>query len=79
MEKKQKFLIDLKEGQRATIISISGGRGAAQRLADLGLTPETKIKVISAAPFAGPVEIEVRGSKLALGQGIASKIIVEPI
>lgn len=74
-----KTLIDLKQGQEATIVSISGGKRATQRLADLGLTPETKIKVITAAPFAGPIEIEVRGSKLALGQGIASKIIIKPI
>ena len=74
-----KTLIDLKQGQGATIVSIFGGRRAALRLADLGLTPETKIKVITAAPFAGPIEIEFRGSKLALGRGIASKILVKPI
>jgi len=70
-------IINLKPGQEAKIILIAGGRRAIQRLADLGLTPKTKIKLLQKAPIFGTVEIEVRGSKLALGRGIASKVIVE--
>jgi ferrous iron transport protein A len=70
------FLIDLKEGEKAIIISIRGGIGVAQRLTDMGLTPGTEITVIKSA-FFGPIEISVRGSTLAIGRGIASKILVE--
>jgi len=77
--KKEKglLLVNLKEGEGAEIISVLGGQMANKRLADLGLTPGTKIKVLRKAPFFGPIEIEVRGSKLALGRGIASKILVK--
>lgn len=71
------FLIKLQRGVEAKVISISGGRFASKRLADLGLTPGTKIKVLRKAPFFGPVEIEVRGSKLVLGRGLATKILVK--
>ena len=43
----------------------------------MGLTPGTRIKVIKVAPMDGPVEVSVRGSKLALGQDIACNVFVE--
>jgi ferrous iron transport protein A len=70
-------LIKLKEGEEAVIVSILGGRMATKRLADLGLSPGIKIKVLRKAPFFGPVEIEIRGSTLVLGQGLAAKVLVE--
>jgi Fe2+ transport system protein FeoA len=76
---KEIYLINLKEGEKAIIISIAGGWQATKRLADLGLTPNTQIKISKKAPFWGPVEIEARGSRIVLGRGIASKILVNKI
>lgn len=75
--KKELFLADLKPDQEGEIISIIGGLMAIKRLADLGLISGTSIKVIKKAPFSGPVKIEVRGSRLVLGMGLASKILVK--
>ena len=47
-----------------------------KRLEDMGLTPGTNIKVTKSAPFNGPLELEVRGSRLALGRGMAKRILV---
>lgn len=69
---------DLKQGQSGKVSFIRGGHNILQRLLDLGLTPGTKICVVQTAPFEGPVEVSVRGSKLAIGKGIASKVFVEP-
>ena len=44
---------------------------------DLGLTPGAKVALIKLAPFNGPVEILVRGSRIALGRCVASRIKVE--
>lgn len=52
-------------------------KGAAKRLADLGILPGTRLKVVRRAPFGGPVEVEVGGSRFMIGRGLASKIIVE--
>jgi DtxR family Mn-dependent transcriptional regulator len=70
-------LSELKEGQCGRVFFIRGGHNVLQRLLDMGLTPSTSISVIKAAPFEGPVEILVRGSRLALGRGIASKVFVD--
>jgi len=71
-------LTELKDGQSGKISFIRGGHTVLQRLLDMGLTPDTKITVIKAAPFEGPLEVKVRGSKLAIGRGIASKVFVDP-
>lgn len=73
------------DGQSGTVASIGreegpgGGRcrGFEKRLMDLGLTSGTKVTVVKSAPFHGPVEILVRGSRLALGRGIAERVFVE--
>ena len=48
-----------------------------KRLTDLGLTPGTEVTVVKSAPFRGPLEICVRGSRLAIGRGISSRILME--
>jgi Fe2+ transport system protein FeoA len=70
-------LIELKDGQTAIIISVLGGRMLTKRLADLGLTTGTEIMVLGRTLFSGPVQIEVCGSRLVIGRGLASKITVE--
>jgi len=72
-------LIDVKRNHRVRIMKVSGGDHCCKRLCDLGLTTGTIVKVINSAPFHGPLEVEVRGTKLILGRGIASKIIVETL
>jgi len=73
------------DGQSGIVASIGQGegrgggrcRGFEKRLMDMGLTSGTKVTVVKSAPFHGPVEIIVRGSRLALGRGIAERIFVE--
>jgi len=72
-------LSELKSGQSGKIQFIRGGHTVLQRLLDMGLTPNTKVTLLKAAPFDGPIEVSVRGSKLAIGRGIASKVFVDPI
>lgn len=70
-------LSSLKEKQEGTIAFIRGDNKVLRRLLDMGLTPGTKIKVSRIAPLKGPVEIAVRGSKLALGDEIVCNVFVE--
>ena len=78
-QKEQIRLTDIKDGQRGVIISLPGGKLSTKRLADLGLTPGKEIKIIRKTLFSGPVQIEAGGSRLVLGWGLASKIIIELI
>lgn len=72
-------LTDIKDGSSAIIIDMDGGKKAVKRLADLGLTTGTEIKVVRKALFSGPIQIEAAGSKLVIGRGLASKIFLELI
>jgi Fe2+ transport system protein FeoA len=84
MSKRRVPLTALKAGETATVVSIDGtsgkgwGRwGFEKRLMDMGLTPGTKVTVVKSAPLHGPVEVLVRDSRLALGRGVAERILVE--
>ena len=71
------YLIDAPLDISVEVIQVQSGFRAAQRLSELGILPGTTIKKISQAPFRGPIQIQVRGTRLALGQGIAQKIVVK--
>ncbi len=70
-------LSTLKENQEGTVAFIRGEKKVLNRLSDMGLTPGTKVTVSRIAPFNGPVEIAVRGCKLALGDKIVCNVFVE--
>ena len=72
-------LASLEKNQHAVMVSITAGHKAAKRLADLGFTPNTPIKVLRKALFRGPIEIKLRGSNLILGKEIAAKILVKKV
>jgi DtxR family Mn-dependent transcriptional regulator len=67
----------LKENQGGNVAFIRGDNKVLRRLLDMGLTPGTRINVTRVAPLKGPVEIAVRGSRLALGDEIACNIFVK--
>lgn len=60
------------------IINIVGGRNVKQRLSALGLYPGSVIKMIT-NDFGGPLIVEVNNSKIAIGRGMAQKILVNEI
>ena len=73
----------LKDGETGIVVSINPGRegcgrgwGFEKRLMDMGLTPGADVVMVKSAPFHGPIEVIVRGSRLALGRGMAERIFV---
>ena len=70
-------LSNLKPGESGKIAFIRAGSNAYQRLLDMGLTKGTVVEVVNAAPFQGPLELSLRGTTLALGRGLASRVFVE--
>ncbi|MEM2440326.1 MAG: FeoA family protein [Candidatus Bathyarchaeia archaeon] len=72
-------LTDLAEGEKGVIVKALGGLGLVRRLAEMGLTPGVEVKLLKKGSFGGPVEVEVRGVALALGRGVASKVLVKPV
>jgi DtxR family Mn-dependent transcriptional regulator len=68
---------NLKAGASAKVSFIRGEHRVLQRLLDMGLIPGTAIRIERVAPLKGPVEVCVRGSKVALGQDIAANVFVD--
>jgi Fe2+ transport system protein FeoA len=64
-------------GSEVEVAALRAGWGLQRRLADMGLTPGTHIRLVNNR--SGPVVVEVRGSRLALGTGVAHKIMVVPV
>lgn len=60
------------------IVGLTGGRGARSKLLDLGLTIGVCIKIILIHPY-GPVLVEVRGTRLGIGHGLAMKIMIAEV
>lgn len=62
-------------GEVVTVVDVRAGWGLTRRLADMGLLPGTPIRVVNSMR-PGPIIIDLRGSRLALGYGVAQKIMV---
>lgn len=71
-------LADILEEEEATVTAIHGERQVNSRLASLGLTPGVHVEMIRNYGH-GPLIITVRGTRVALGRGEASKIEVMKI
>jgi ferrous iron transport protein A len=65
------------ENKKATVIDIQGGQRIRQRLGQMGIHPGDIITILRYGALRGPILIEIHGSQVALGRGIASKVIVE--
>lgn len=75
MEKTVKTLSEVPEGMSVSIVGIEGGRGLKSRLTTMGLLPGTQIKVLHNGRF-GPFVISIKNSRMAIGRGVADKIMV---
>jgi len=78
MDKEKTTLIQMERGQSGTVLQLQGGRGLVNRLNALGILPGKKITKVSAMLMRGPVTIEVDRAQIAIGFGMARKIIVKP-
>lgn len=67
----------MRSGQRATVVGINGGYGLVRRLSALGLRPGKKVTKVGSMFGRGPVTVQIDSTQLALGFGMANKVIVE--
>ncbi len=72
-------LNQMKKGIKARIIKFEGGYGLEKKLDALGVRKDKVITKISNSFIGGPVTIEIGNNTIAIGQGMATKIVVEVI
>ncbi len=69
-------IVDLKNFDKAVIKSLDVCMKQKRKLLHLGLIPGVEIKIIENNQ-KGPIVIEVFESKVIIGRGVASKVIVK--
>ena len=76
-DKKVIPLTSLGSDQEGKVVGVEGGQGVTRRLEAMGIRAGYKIRKISSQFMHGPVTIKVGGTSLALGYGMARKVMVE--
>ena len=66
----------MRSGQSGRVVEIEGGYGLANRLSAMGIRPGKRVTKVSAMLLRGPVTVQVDSTRLAIGFGMANKIIV---
>lgn len=61
---------------RAEVVRVGGGRRAICQLAQLGIAVGAQLHVCGSAPWGGPILVEVNRSTVAVGRGMARKVVV---
>ena len=74
---KQITLCQMQTGQSGIMVQIQGGHGLISRLNALGIRPGKRIIKVSSMLMRGPVTIQIDRAQVAIGFGMASRIIVE--
>jgi ferrous iron transport protein A len=70
------FLDRAPQRRSLVVLEVPRGRGVTRSLAQLGVSVSEKLRVRSAAPWGGPILVEVGGTTVAIGRGLASRIKV---
>jgi ferrous iron transport protein A len=77
IELTEMMLTKASPGDNVVITAVRAGWGLKRRLVDMGLTPGTVVRIIN-NERPGRVVLELNGSRLAIGYGVASKMVVRP-
>ena len=67
----------METGQSGIVVQVQGGRGLINRLSALGMRPGQRVNKVSSMFMRGPVTIQVGNAQVAIGFGMANRIIVE--
>ncbi len=72
-------LDSIKPGQGGVISAIGGQGLLRRRLLDMGLTPNTRVKVRKVAPMGDPIELSLRSYILTIRKDEAAKIELKEV
>ena len=67
-----------KPGESVVIRNIAQGRILRQRLLNLGLVPGETVQIVRGGG-RNPMVLEIRGTKVVIGAGMAEKVFVLPL
>lgn len=70
-------LSELRPGQSAKVTALVQDGPAARRILALGVTPGAVVEIVRVAPMGDPLEVRVRGCRVAFRRADAAGIMVE--
>jgi ferrous iron transport protein A len=70
-------LTQLEEGESGVVVDICGGDGLVRRLESLGIRVGKEVTKVSSQLMRGPITVRINNSQVAIGFGMAKKILVE--
>ena len=70
-------LTQMQPGEAGIVKEIQGGQGFIRKLQSMGVRPEKKITKVSSHFWRGPQTVEVDNIQIAVGFGMARRILVE--
>ncbi len=72
-------LAKLDTNQSGMVFEFTAGPGLVRRLEEMGIREGKKVTKISGMPLRGPVVVQAGGTRIAIGHGMAMKVMVELI
>jgi Fe2+ transport system protein FeoA len=69
-------LSQVEPGNKVKICCLEGGGPLIRRLAEMGFIPGTEVEVLRRAPFADPIEFQLRGYLVSLRREDADRVHV---
>lgn len=73
----KKDLTQIEQNQKGKVVEILGGQGLCKKLDALGIRTGIEIIKLSSLSLKGPVIIQIGNTQVALGYGMAKKVIVD--
>lgn len=76
-DEKYVTLSRMRAGQSGVVFQIQGGQGMINRLGALGIRPGKRVTKVSSMFMRGPITIQVGNGRVAIGFGMAKRIVVD--
>ncbi len=70
-------LVQMRIGEAGVVVEIRGGYGIRRRMYALGVRPGKRIVKVSSQLWRGPVTVKIDNFQVAVGFGMANRIVVE--
>lgn len=70
-------LNEMNIGQSGHIKQITGGHGQKRHLRSMGLREGKNVRIITKQPIGGPIIVDMDGNQIAIGRGMAVRVLVD--
>ena len=70
-------LDQIEKDRQVIVVEIEGGWKIRQRLNQMGIHPNDRILVKRSGVMGGPILVQIHGTEVAIGRGMARKIVIK--